>query len=269
MAARRLPSVMPPLGRDEALEVAKVASACGQPVAPAIARRRPFRAPHHTISTAGLIGGGNPPRAGEVTLAHRGVLFLDELPEFERGALEALRQPLEDGSVRVTRVRYSLELPCRIQLVAAANPCPCGHGARSGNCTCDPVAIRGYEAKLTGALADRIDISALVSQPDLTSFTEAGEASAAVRERVFAARERQRARLGDDRANAELATAEIEIDDSIERMLADAGLAIGLSGRGRERVIRLARTLADLDERERVGSEHVEEALSLRRRDEP
>jgi magnesium chelatase family protein len=269
MAARRLPSVMPPLGRDEALEVAKIASACGQPVTPAIARRRPFRAPHHTISTAGLIGGGNPPRAGEVTLAHRGVLFLDELPEFERGALEALRQPLEDGSVRVTRVRYSLELPCRIQLVAAANPCPCGHGARSGNCTCDPAAIRGYEAKLTGALADRIDISALVSQPDLTSFTEAGEASAAVRERVFAARERQRARLGDDRANAELAATEIEIDDSIERMLADAGLAIGLSGRGRERVIRLARTLADLDQREPIGSEHVEEALSLRRRDEP
>ena len=267
MAARRLPSIMPPLGADEALEVARVASACGLPIAAAIARRRPFRAPHHTISTAGLIGGGNPPRAGEVTLAHRGVLFLDELPEFERGALEALRQPLEDGSVRVTRVRYSLELPCRIQLVAAANPCPCGCGPRSGSCTCDPAAVRAYEAKLTGALADRVDISVGVEQPDLTSFTEPGEGSAAVRDRVLAARERQRGRIGDDRANGELAAVEIEIGDRLERLLADAGLAIGLSGRGRERVIRLSRTLADLDGRERVELGHVEEALSLRRRE--
>jgi magnesium chelatase family protein len=267
MAARRLPSIMPPLGAGEALEAARVASACGQPVAPAIARRRPFRAPHHTISTAGLIGGGNPPRAGEVTLAHRGVLFLDELPEFERSALEALRQPLEDGSVRVTRVRYALELPCRIQLVAAANPCPCGCGPRSGSCTCDPAAVRAYEAKLTGALADRIDISVLVEQPDLTSFNEPGEGSAAVRERVLAARERQRARQGDDRANGELASAEIEIDESVERMLAQAGLAVGLSGRGRERVIRLARTVADLHGRDPIDVGDVEEALSLRRRD--
>jgi magnesium chelatase family protein len=201
------------------------------------------------------------------TLGHRGVLFLDELPEFERGALEALRQPLEDGSVRVTRVRYALELPCLIQLIAAANPCPCGCGPRSGDCTCDPAAVRAYEAKLTGALADRIDISALVSQPDLTSFAEPGERSATVRERVLVARERQRARTGDDRANGELAADEIEIDDPVERMLARAGLAVGLSGRGRERVIRLARTLADLDGRDRVQTGHVEEALSLRRRD--
>ena len=268
MAARRLPSVMPPLGRHEALEVAKIASACGQPVAPAIARRRPFRSPHHTISTAGLVGGGNPPRAGEATLAHRGVLFLDELPEFQRSALEALRQPLEDGSVQVTRVRYSLELPCRIQLVAAANPCPCGSGPRSGSCTCDPAAVRAYEAKLTGALADRIDISAMVSQPDLTSFRESGESSASVRERVLAARERQRERTGNDRANAELAAEEIEIGDAVERMLADAGLAIGLSGRGRERVIRLSRTVADLADSERIEIGHVEEALALRRRDQ-
>jgi magnesium chelatase family protein len=267
MAARRLPSIMPPLGDAEALEVAKIASACGRPVGPAIARHRPFRAPHHTISTAGLVGGGNPPRAGEVTLAHRGVLFLDELPEFERGALEALRQPLEDGSVRVTRVRYALELPCRIQLIAAANPCPCGCGPRSGDCTCDPAAVRSYEAKLTGALADRIDISVLVSQPDLTSFAEPGEGSAAVRERVLAARERQRARTADDRANAELAAGEIQIGEDVERMLARAGLAIGLSGRGRERVIRLARTIADLEGRDLVETGHVEEALSLRRRD--
>jgi magnesium chelatase family protein len=267
MAARRVPSVMPPLGPDEALEVARVASACGMPVGAAVAGIRPFRAPHHTISTAGLVGGGNPPRAGEVTLAHRGVLFLDELPEFERGALEALRQPLEDGTVRVTRVRYSLELPCRVQLIAAANPCPCGSGPRSGNCTCDPPAVRAYESKLTGALADRIDISAQVEQPDLTTFAEPGESSAAVRDRVLAARERQRARTGDDRSNGELPADEIEIDEPIERLLADAGLAVGLSGRGRERVIRLARTLADLDGDERIALGHLEEALSLRRRD--
>ncbi len=149
MAARRLPSILPPLGPGEAIEAARVASACGRPVEPAIAGRRPFRAPHHTISTAGLIGGGNPPRPGEVTLAHHGVLFVDELPEFGRGALEALRQPLEDGCVRIARARYSVELPSRFQLVAAANPCPCGRGPRSGNCTCDPAAVRAYEAKLT------------------------------------------------------------------------------------------------------------------------
>ena len=240
---------MPPLGADEALEVAKVASACGQPIAPAIARRRPFRAPHHTISTAGLVGGGNPPRAGEVTLAHRGVLFLDELPEFERSALEALRQPLEDGSVRVTRVRYSVELPCRIQLLAAANPCPCGHGSRSGSCTCDPVAVRAYEAKLTGALADRIDISALVAQPDLSAFKEPGEGSPAVRRAgARGARAPARPHAATIAPTRSCRRRRSRSTSAVERMLVDAGLALGLSGRGRERVIRLARTIADLDD---------------------
>jgi magnesium chelatase family protein len=152
-------------------------------------------------------------------------------------------------------------------LIAAANPCPCGRGARSGSCTCDPAAVRAYESKLTGALADRIDISVLVEQPDLTSFTEPGESSAAVRDRVLAARERQRTRQRDDRANGELAADEIEIGGSVGRMLADAGLTVGLSGRGRERVIRLARTVADLNERDRIEDGDVEEALSLRRRE--
>ncbi len=267
LAARRLPSILPPLGPDESLEAARVASACGLPVAPAVAGRRPFRAPHHTISTAGLIGGGNPPRAGEVTLAHRGVLFLDELPEFDRGTLEALRQPIEDGSVRLARVRYAVELPCRFQLVAAANPCPCGRGSRSGDCSCDPASLRGYEAKLTGALSDRIDISVHVEQPDLTTFAEPGEGSAAVRARVLDARRRRRERGGDERANAELAASEIEVGDAVQRLLAEAGMTAGLSGRGRERVLRLARTLADLEGRERIGIGHAEEALSLRRRE--
>jgi magnesium chelatase family protein len=265
MAARRLPSILPPLGTGEAIDVAKVASACGRPVEPAVAGRRPFRAPHHTISSAGLIGGGNPPRPGEVTLAHHGVLFLDELPEFSRGALEALRQPLEDGSVRVVRARYSLELPCRFQLVAAANPCPCGVGARSGDCTCDPASVRGYEAKLTGALADRIDISLVVEQPDLGSFREPGESSTAIRDRVLAARERTLARQ--PVANAELAAGAVTIGAEAERLLEDVGTKAGLSGRGRERTLRIARTLADLGGREQIDTTDVEEALSLRRRD--
>ena len=267
MAARRLPSILPPLGPEEAIEAARVASACGRSVESAVARRRAFRAPHHTVSTAGLIGGGNPPRPGEVTLAHHGVLFLDELPEFGRDTLEALRQPLEDGAVRLVRARYSIELPCRFQFVAAANPCPCGTGPRSGQCTCDPASVRAYEAKLTGALADRVDISIAVEQPDLTSFAEAGERSARVRERVIAARERQRHRTGGDRANADLAAEEIEIGAEVERLLADVTTAGGLSGRGRERVIRLARTLADLDRAASIAVEHLEEALTLRRRE--
>jgi magnesium chelatase family protein len=266
MAARRLPSILPPLEAEEVLEAATVASACGRPIDGAIARRRAFRAPHHTISIAGLIGGGNPPRPGEVTLAHRGVLFLDELPEFSRASLEALRQPLEDGSVRISRARYAVELPSRFQLVAAANPCPCGRGADSGECDCDPGAIRSYDAKLTGALADRIDISLRVSQPDLAAFCEPGESSAAVRERVLAARERQHARAA--APNAELAAAEIELPGDVERALAQLGEAAKLSGRGRERVVRVARTVADLAERERLCLDDLAEAMTLRRRGE-
>ncbi len=266
MAARRLPSILPPLEGAEVMEAARVASACGRPVEPVLAGRRPFRAPHHTISTAGLIGGGNPPRPGEATLAHAGVLFLDELPEFGRGALEALRQPLEDGSVRIARARYAIELPCRFQLLAAANPCPCGRGPGSGQCTCDSAALRGYEARLSAALADRIDISLLVGQPDPGALTSPGQPSAAVRDRVLAARERQRARGADGWANARVPGSEIEVGAPVERLLIEAGLAGSLSGRGRERVVRLARTIADLDGRDPIGIEHVEEALSLRRR---
>jgi magnesium chelatase family protein len=265
LAARRLPSLLPPLEPAEAIEAARVASACGRPVEPAVAGLRPFRAPHHTISIAGLVGGGNPPRPGEATLAHRGVLFLDELPEFARNALEALRQPVEDGVIRVTRARYAIELPCRFQLVATANPCPCGRGARSGECTCDAGSVRAYEAKLTGALADRIDISLPVDQPDLGLFSEPGEGSAVVRERVLAARERQRVRA--DRPNGELDSRLIELDPEVDRMLADAGMRTGLSGRGRARVIRVARTIADLAGAGRVGCEHVAEAIALRRRE--
>ena len=209
LAARRLPSIMPPLERDEALEVAKIASVAGR-LNGTRQISRPFRAPHHTISCAGLVGGGNPPRPGEVTLAHRGVLFLDELGEFRRDALESLRAPLEEGSVTVARAGRAVELPCRFMLVAAANPCPCGRGSDDEQCRCGPLALRRYAAKLSGALADRVDIRIGVHQPSPESMQgEPGELSSEVRERVLVARGRQGARLGAGRCNAEMSPREL------------------------------------------------------------
>jgi magnesium chelatase family protein len=270
LAASRLPSLIPPLSREEALEVIRVAGACGsEPLTRA--PRRPFRAPHHTISSAGLIGGGNPPRPGEVTRAHRGVLFLDELGEFARDSLEALRQPLEEGRVVISRSRHSIELPCRFLLVAAANPCPCGRGEESADCRCDPAQVRRYGARLSGALADRIDISLAVAQPSAEALAgPPGEGSEAVRQRVTAARFRQAARLGPGRLNAEMTPAETRascrLDEEAREELAAGHGRLGLSGRGYERVMRVARTIADLAGSERVGAEHVTNALALRRR---
>ena len=271
MAARRLPSIMPPLEPREANEVMRIAGACGRSF-DGDPRRPPFRAPHHTISAAGLVGGGTPPRPGEVTLAHRGVLFLDELGEFSRMALEALRQPLEDGWVLLSRAWHSVELPCRTMLVAAANPCPCGLGTGEEVCDCPPAAIRRYHARLSGALADRIDLIIGIGQPSAAAMAgPAEEPSSAVRERVLAARERQRARLGDGRSNAETAPRELQrkgrIAADARRVLADGHARLGLSGRGHDRVLRVARTVADLRGCERVDAEHVAEALSLRRRE--
>ncbi len=273
LAARRLPSILPPLDEAEAVEVLRVASACGRRVDAAVARRRPYRSPHHTISAAGLVGGGTPPRAGEITLAHRGVLFLDELAEFSRDAVEALREPLESGRVSIARAGYSTELPARFVLVAAANPCPCGHGPESQECRCSPGQIRRYQGRLSGALADRIDIFVRVERPGAQEIGAGdGEPSAMVRERVLRARRRQAARLGPGRCNAEMsaretrALAELGAD---ARELVQAGYdRLRLSGRGYDRALRLARTLADLDESDAVGAEHVAEALSLRRRDQ-
>jgi magnesium chelatase family protein len=271
MAAQRLPSILPPLGRAEAIEVTRIASACGRPPPPGQLAERPFRAPHHTISAAGLVGGGNPPRAGEVTHAHGGVLFLDELGEFSRAALEALRQPVEEGRVMIARVGYAIELPCRFMLVAASNPCPCGRGEDSEQCRCSPAAVRAYEAKLSGALADRIDISVSVGQPPAQELEgPQGESSAAVRGRVVAARERQVARLGPGRLNADMTPAESRRHASLTRdartMLARGHATFRLSGRGHHSVIRVARTIADLHEHDLVEEEDVGEALTLRRR---
>jgi len=267
LAARRLPSIMPPLARDEAVDVLRIASACGR--APAGTVQRPFRAPHHTVSPAGLVGGGNPPRAGEVTLAHRGVLFLDELGEFARNSLEALRQPLEDGAVTITRVRHSLSLPCRFLLVAASNPCPCGHGEGTAQCRCAPGAARRYRSRISGALADRIDIAISVEQPGPEALAgEPGESSAAVRARVAAARELAERRQGCPNAELSLAAARrhAKLTPEARAELLQGHRRMGLSGRGHDRVLRVARTLADLRGSERTDADDIAGALAFRRR---
>lgn len=271
LAARRLPSIMPPPTPAETLEVARIASACDG-AASARVGARPFRAPHHTISPAGLVGGGNPPRPGEMTLAHRGVLFLDELCEFRRDALEALRAPLEEGSVSIARAGGpATELPCRFLLVAAANPCPCGRGENDAECSCAPIAIQRYQGRLSGALADRIDILAAVRQPAAEEIGGApGEASSSVRERVRAARAIQAERLGEGRCNAEMTPGEARngsLDEGAEALLAESYARRRLSGRAHDRVLRLARTVADLAGEERIARPHMAQALQLRRRD--
>jgi magnesium chelatase family protein len=270
LAASRLPSILPPLAAAEALEVARIASACGR-LGEDGPGGRPLRSPHHTISPAGLVGGGNPPNPGEATLAHRGVLFLDELCEFRRDTLEALRAPLETGWVSIARAGAWRRMPCRFMLVAAANPCPCGRGETDPECSCAPLAVRRYQARLSGALADRIDVLAAIRQPSAAEIAgPPGEASAAVRERVTAARQRQENRLGPGRCNAEMTPAEVRecaLDEGAATLLADAYARRRLSGRAHDRVLRLAQTVADLAVGETITREQMAQALQLRRRD--
>lgn len=272
LAARRLPSILPPLEPDEELEVRRIASAAGVGGWSVAERgQRPFRAPHHTISAGGLVGGGTPPRPGEITLAHRGVLFLDELPEFPRSSLEALRQPIESGAVTIVRTRGAISFPSQFQLISAANPCPCGRGESSPDCRCTPERIDRYSAKLSGPLTDRIDISIAVAQPDAGALAgDPGESSERIRERVIAARERQRERFGSGTCNA---TAEGGDPADLMGLGLDAREALrvgkerlGLSGRGWTRALRVARTCADLAGAGEIGVDHVAAALSLRRR---
>jgi magnesium chelatase family protein len=267
LAARRLPSILPPLGVEEALEVARISGACGDRFE--FPPRRPFRAPHHSVSPSALLGGGSAPRPGEITRAHRGVLFLDELGEFRRDTLEALRKPLEDGYVSVTRSNRTLEFPCRFLLIAASNPCPCGRGEDSGECRCHPVAVTKYRTKLSGALADRIDVSVRVDVPSPESLrSEQGESSAEVRERVEAAFSRQRDRQGSI-PNSHLAPEQLreyaDLTDQAGAMLAEGHRRLRLSGRGWDRVLKVALTIADLRGEERVDEESVARALTLRR----
>lgn len=270
LAASRLPSILPPLAPSEALEVARIASACGR-LGGGLPADRPFRAPHHTVSAAGLVGGGKALGLGELTRAHRGVLFLDELCEFKRDALEALRAPLESGEVSIARASGQRSLPCRFMLVAAANPCPCGRGETDPDCTCAPFDVQRYQGKLSGALADRIDILAAVRQPSAAEIGgPPGEPSATVRERVCAARERQEFRLGPGRSNAEMTPAEARVcklSAEAGALLADLYARQRLSGRAHDRALRLARTIADLAGIEEIGEEQMAQALQLRRRD--
>jgi magnesium chelatase family protein len=267
LAARRLPSVLPPMTSDETLEVARIAGVCGSGP---LRAERPFRAPHHTVSPAGLVGGGNPPGPGEITLAHRGVLFLDELCEFRRPALEALREPLESGEVTISRARGRRTLPAGFTLIAAANPCPCGRGDEDPDCVCRAAAIARYRGTLSGALADRIDMIVGVSQPDPEAMAGGeGEGSAAVRKRVVRARNRMAERLGPGRANAEATRSEVSsfrLCGGARQLLVEAGRSQRLSGRSHDRVLRLARTVADLDESEQIFEQHLAGALQLRRR---
>ena len=269
MLARRLPGILPPPSFDESLEITRIRSVAG--LGGRFARERPFRAPHHTISAQGLVGGGSHPRPGEITLAHRGVLFLDELAEFSRSALEALRQPLEDGFVAIIRGQRSLMFPARTMLLAACNPCPCGRAATE--CECAAVERARYHRRLSGPLLDRIDLVCQVSSPpalQLVGETGLGESSGAVRERVVAAREHQLRRLAgspalcnggmDGRTTRRHATLRGE---AVKRLVdvVDAG---GLTGRGHDRVLRLARTVADLEGRDEILVGDVDEALGYR-----
>jgi magnesium chelatase family protein len=271
MLARRLPGILPPLAPAEALESTAIHSAWGARL-PGLLRERPFRSPHHSISDAALVGGGTVPRPGEVTLAHNGVLFLDELPEFRRSTLEALRQPLEERAVTIARVRAALRLPARFQLVAAMNPCPCGHlGDTHRPCACTPHRVASYRGRISGPLLDRIDLS--VEVPAL-AYAELsgppGEGSAEVGRRVRAARERQLARLRPLGllANADLDAARLRTTVRLEPAAGDLlGAAVdrlGLTGRSHDRLLKVARTIADLAGADRVGQGHLAEALQFR-----
>jgi magnesium chelatase family protein len=267
MLAARFPGLLPPMGEEEALESAALHSLNGG-FRLEQWMQRPFQAPHHTASAASLVGGGSNPRPGEISLAHHGVLFLDELPEFERRVLEALREPLESGHIRVARAAHRVDYPAQFQLVAAMNPCPCGHLGEA-RCRCTPDQVARYRSKLSGPLLDRIDlhieVPALV-EDELQGRAD-GESSATVRARVSAARAAQRARQG--KPNNRLATKDIDKlcapDEAGAQLLKQAIARLNLSARAYHRVLKVARTIADLAGAERVTSAHVAEAIHYRR----
>jgi len=276
LLARAMPSILPPLEINEALEVTRIYSVRGLlPADTPLLRERPFRSPHHGTSSAGLIGGGSWPRPGEVSLAHRGVLFLDELPEFAAATLEMLRQPLEDRTVTLGRASGTLTFPANFMLVTAMNPCPCGFfGDPARACTCSPMAIQRYQKKISGPLLDRIDIHLEAPRVEFEKLADrrAGESSAAIRERVTNARAIQAARYGGGAVltNADMGPTELDayvaLDDTGEAMMKAAVRQLNLSARSYHRVLKLARTIADLAGSEAVQTPHVAEALQFRPR---
>jgi len=272
MLAERLPGLLPPLTDAQALETAAVASVSSQGFHPADWKRRPFRAPHHTASAVALVGGGSQPRPGEISLAHHGVLFLDELPEFDRRVLEVLREPLESGCIMISRAAQQARFPARFQLVAAMNPCPCGYlGDPSGRCHCSVEQIRRYRQRLSGPLLDRIDLH--IEVPNLKSALLANGPdpdavdSRTVGQQVQRALQRQWQRAG--KTNNALTNREVERDcrlDAAGRLLLEKALdRFGLSARAMHRILKVARTIADLEERDAIGERHVGEAIGYRR----
>lgn len=274
MLAKRIPTILPSMSFDEALETSKIYSVAGLLSGfGSLVARRPFRTPHHTISDAGLIGGGGVPRPGEVSLSHNGVLFLDELPEFKKGVLEVMRQPLEDGQVTISRALMSLTYPAGFMLVAAMNPCPCGYvGDPQHQCTCDPFAIQRYQSRVSGPLLDRIDIQIEVPAIRYRELsTEAGaESSADVRERVETARRLQRERYGAEgiHCNAQLTPRLMKtwcaVDEEGQKLLETVVDKLGMSARGYNRILKVARTIADLDRAADVRADHLSEAIQYR-----
>lgn len=273
MVARRITTILPPMSYEETLEVTRIHSVAGLLGGQPLVAERPFRAPHHSISSAGLVGGGSPPAPGEASLAQHGVLFLDELSEYRREALEALRQPLEQGSIPLTRAQRTVVFPARFMLLAATNPCPCGNaGSPRRYCDCHPSVLQRHTAKLTGPLLDRIDLVLRVESPPREEIMsgKTTQSSSEIRQRVIAARGRQIARLSGTGAtcNAEMTPSQVSrycrIRGEARAALYAAHDRVGLSVRGHDRVLRVARTLADLDERERIAREDVAQALAYR-----
>ncbi len=274
MLAQRMPSILPDLSFDEALEVTKIHSIAGLlPKDQPLILNRPFRSPHHTISSAGLSGGGSTPKPGELSLAHNGILFLDELPEFRRDSLEVLRQPLEDGNVTISRVNATLTYPCNIMLIASMNPCKCGYfGDSRRQCTCTPTQINRYRSRISGPLLDRIDIQVEVSNVDYDdlSSTENSETSAEIKKRVNKTRKLQLERYKDYNiySNSQLDAGMLKkfcpLGEEENAILRAAFDNLGLSARAHSRILKVARTIADLEGSENIKSEHIAEAIQYR-----
>jgi magnesium chelatase family protein len=274
MLAKRLPTILPPLEFEEALEITKIHSVAGLTGRSGLITERPFKSPHHTVSQAGLIGGGSMPKPGEVSLAHMGVLFLDELPEFDRSVLEVLRQPMEDKQVTISRAATSLTFPANFTLVASMNPCPCGYYGSKRECHCSAMLIQRYVGKISGPLMDRIDIHIDVPAVEFNELrgrgVPAGESSETVRERVIRARDIQLARFNGEGvfSNSAMSPGQIRkfcaLDAESEGLLEKAMLRQGLSARAHDRILKVSRTIADLEGSENILSEHISEAINYR-----